>query len=71
MKKIYGVCGLDFFSTELAINSENKLVVIDYVNEMCDMRLKSKHYDGVPDNIVEQIAAQIASAIKGIAYGLH
>ncbi len=64
VKKIYGVCKLDFFSTEIAITSERKLVAIDYVNEMCDMRLKSKHYDGVPDNIVEQIARQIASGIR-------
>lgn len=78
VKKIYGVCGLDFFSTELAITfiegssaasgvnsrGKRKLVVIDYVNEMCDMRLKSKHYDGVPDNIVEQMAKQIAAGIR-------
>ncbi|MGO9481470.1 MAG: hypothetical protein ACLP05_06800 [Candidatus Kryptoniota bacterium] len=66
VKRIYGVCELDFFSTEIAITSEKKLVVIDYVNEMCDMRLKSQHYDGVPDSTVEQIARQIASGIRGL-----
>ena len=52
VKKIYGVCGLDFFSTELAITfiegssaasgvnsrGKRKLVVIDYVMKcaICD-----------------------------------
>jgi nicotinamidase-related amidase len=36
-------------------------VVVDYVNEMCDMRLKSQHPDGVPDHIVESIAASVAN----------
>ncbi len=64
VKKIHSVCKLDFFSTEIAMTSEGKLIVIDYVNEMCDMRLKSKHYDGVPDSVVELIARQIVSGIS-------
>ncbi|MCL5034661.1 MAG: hypothetical protein M1395_06120 [Bacteroidetes bacterium] len=63
VRMIYSVCGLDFFSTEIALTAERKFVVIDYVNEICDMRLKSKHYDGVPDNMVEAIADQIAAGI--------
>ncbi len=63
VRTIYSVCGLDFFSTEIALTAERKFVVIDYVNEICDMRLKSKHYDGVPDNVVEAIADQIAAGI--------
>ena len=56
---IRDVCGLDFFSTEIACVSSNLFVVVDYVNEMCDMRLKSRHVDGVPDQIVELIAGRI------------
>lgn len=66
VKTIHGVCGLDFFSTEIAVTPERKLIVIDYVNEMCDMRLKSKHHDGVPDNVVEIIVRQIVSGINDL-----
>jgi hypothetical protein len=57
---IHQICGLDFFSTEVAMTSTEKLVVVDYVNEMCDMRLKSSHNDGVPDTIVLKIAEAFA-----------
>jgi hypothetical protein len=53
---IQQICGLDFFSTEIAVTSTNKFVVVDYVNEICDMRLRSKHPDGVPDRVVLSIA---------------
>ncbi len=66
VKKIYDVCKLDFFSTEIALTGDGKFVVIDYVNEMCDMRLKSKHYDGVPDNIVEAVAFRIARGVQAL-----
>ena len=68
VRKIHEVCGLDFFSTEIAVDSDGKIVVIDYVNEMCDMRLKSKHFDGVPDKTVVGISGQIASGISELYY---
>ena len=63
VKRIHEVSGLDFFSTEIAITSAGEFIAIDYVNEMCDMRLKSRHYDGVPDETVRAIAKQIAIGI--------
>ena len=39
-------------------------VIIDYVNEICDMRLKSLHLDGVPDEIVQKNSRQIAAHVK-------
>ena len=54
------VCNLDFFSSEIAMDEAKKLVVVDYVNEVCDMRLQSRHVDGVPDNIVRRIQELIA-----------
>lgn len=57
---IRDVCGLDFFSTEIACTSSGTFVVVDYVNEMCDMRLKSLHPDGVPDGVVHTVAGLIA-----------
>ena len=53
---IQQICGLDFFSTEIAMTPTEKFVVVDYVNEMCDMRLQSRHPDGVPDHVVLSIA---------------
>jgi len=67
MRKIRSVCGLDFFSTEVAATREGKFVVIDYVNEMCDMRLKSRHFDGVPDDVVGLIADRLAFSVKKLA----
>ena len=54
---------LDFFSTEIVLNNKNLFVVIDYVNDQCDMRIKSKHFDGVPDNAVNQIINNLKNYI--------
>jgi hypothetical protein len=54
-KRIAMLTGLDFFSTEIVIPESKKFIVIDYVNDQCDMRIKSKHFDGVPDTIVQNI----------------
>ena len=37
-KKIWDVCRLDLFSTEIVVTQDRKFVVMDYVNEICDMR---------------------------------
>lgn len=58
------VCKLDFFSSEIVLTGENKYVVVDYVNEVCDMRLQSKHRDGVPDGIVKRIQELIAEEVR-------
>ncbi|MBI5214483.1 MAG: hypothetical protein HY960_01885 [Ignavibacteriae bacterium] len=61
---IQRVCNLDFFSSEIALTSENKFVVVDYVNEVCDMRLQSKSADGVPDDIVERIVSLLVNEVE-------
>lgn len=63
-KTIFGLTKLDFFSTEIVLTGENKYMVIDYVNDQCDMRLKSKHSDGVPDEIVFQIISSLIKAVE-------
>jgi hypothetical protein len=55
---------LRFFSTEVALTEHGTFVVIDYVNETCDLRLQSLHYDGVPDQLVQNIASFIAHYVK-------
>lgn len=54
-KTIHRLTQLDFFSTEIALTVKNRFVVIDYVNDQCDMRFKSLHTDGVPDTVVLEI----------------
>ena len=68
--KIAKICGLDFFSTEIALTNERKFVVVDYVNDQCDMRRKSMYYDGVPDNIVDEIVRlMVRYVLKDIKKG--
>lgn len=62
-KTIWQLTNLDIFSTEIAFTNDNKFVVIDYVNDQCDMRLKSKYADGVPDEIVSQIISLLSKAV--------
>jgi glutathione synthase/RimK-type ligase-like ATP-grasp enzyme len=65
-KTIARLTQLDFFSTEIAFTNKEKFVVIDYVNDQCDMRLKSNHADGVPDEIVLQIINNLRLATAKI-----
>jgi hypothetical protein len=60
---IASICGLDFFSTEIALMGDGRFVAVDYVNEVCDMRLQSKYHNGVPDPIVHRIEACIAERV--------
>ncbi|HSA94605.1 MAG TPA: hypothetical protein VLJ16_01045 [Acidobacteriota bacterium] len=61
VRTIARVSRVRFFSTEIARDARGRLAVIDYVNEICDMRLRSAHPDGVPDAIVARIADRIAA----------
>jgi hypothetical protein len=72
LARIYGivrtiarVSRLRFFSTEVAEDVAGRLLVVDYVNEICDMRLRSGHADGVPDPVVVRIAERIAAYAAG------
>ena len=57
------LCGLELFSTEIAFTSEGQFVVVDYVNDQIDMRLQSKTPDGVPDDIVHDIAERLVDLV--------
>jgi hypothetical protein len=63
-QKIAEISGLDFFSAEVAIVDRETFVVVDYVNDQCDMRLKSRFPDGVPDDVVEEIAFYLARHVQ-------
>ena len=63
VRRVARACGLNFFSTEITIDAAGELISIDYVNEVCDMRLGSKFFDGVPDEIVKKIAGRIVDHV--------
>ncbi|MCX6571295.1 MAG: hypothetical protein NT006_07765 [Candidatus Aminicenantes bacterium] len=67
VRTIARVSRLRFFSTEIARDARGRLLVVDYVNEICDMRLQSSHPDGVPDAVVARIANRIAAHAGGAA----
>jgi hypothetical protein len=69
-RSIASVCRLDFFSTEIAIPAPGRHIVVDYVNEVCDMRLQSNHVDGVPDEIVAVIARRLARRARQLSRGV-
>jgi hypothetical protein len=52
-------CGLDLFSSEIALAPDGRLIVVDYVNDPLDLRLQSRTPEGVPDEIVQAIALQL------------
>lgn len=66
MEKIYEVTNLDYFSSEFAMDKNNNLFLIDYVNDQCDMRPKSNHRDGVPDKIVEQFIEEFIGFVRNV-----
>lgn len=57
------ICGLELFSTEIALTSENRFIVVDYVNDQIDLRVQSKAVDGVPDAIVKKIVDRLISLV--------
>jgi len=60
---IASICGLDVFSTELCLTADDRLVVVDYINDPIDLRLQSKAFDGVPDEIVHDMVWSLAALV--------
>lgn len=68
LREIIGVirraAKIDFFSSEVAQTPQGRFVVVDYVNEVCDMRLKSKYPNGAPDAVVHRIERLMAEEVE-------
>ncbi len=67
MRTIARVSGLDFFSSEIALRQAtpyepSRFIVVDYVNDMCDMRSRDEALDGLPhalrNGIIERLALE-------------
>ncbi|MFA4838345.1 MAG: hypothetical protein WC703_02575 [Candidatus Neomarinimicrobiota bacterium] len=65
-RKISRICQLDLFSTEVALTAGEKFVVVDYINDPIDLRLKSKSPDGVPDDVVQKIVGELIRQTKDL-----
>jgi len=64
MRKTARICKLELFSTEIALTPEGELLVIDPVNDQVDLRKKSSHADGVPDQVVDRIGSNLVSWVE-------
>lgn len=62
--QISNVCGLQLFSTEIALDQNGIWQVVDYVNDPCDYRLQSTAHEGVPDEVVTAVCERIAGWVK-------
>ncbi len=65
-KRLARITQLDYFSTEIALTKDHKFVLIDYVNDQCDMRLKSNHSDGVPDEVVNEFIERMKQKVLSL-----
>jgi hypothetical protein len=71
MRTIARVSGLNFFSSEIALRQPtsyepSRFVVVDYVNDMCDMRSTDEAADGVPNPLRDRIVERLAFAAANV-----
>jgi len=62
-QRIASICRLDWFTTEIALTHES-FVVVDYVNDQIDTRIQSKAVDGVPDDVMRNVAVELVRLAK-------
>lgn len=63
-KRISVICKMDLFSSEIALTSSGRFLVVDYINDPIDLRLQSNAFDGVPDSIVNDITSELVTIIQ-------
>lgn len=67
LRRIAGLTGMNFFSSEIAQDEGGQLIAIDYVNDQCHLLSQSANPSlGVPDELVADIARQIVSATQSL-----
>lgn len=57
--RIARIAGIDFFTTEIALDVGGEMVVVDFVNEMPDLRCQREHPDGVPEPLVDAVVSML------------
>jgi hypothetical protein len=63
-RKIASISKLDLFSTEIALKTSGELLVIDHINDQVDLRKKSLHFDGIPNEVVDRIVAGLVGWVQ-------
>ena len=58
-----GYLSMEGQGSGVIISDDGLFVVVDYVNDQIDLRLKSQFVDGVPDAIVCEISRRIATLV--------
>lgn len=66
IQTMHSICHLDFFSSEIALTKEGKFIAVDYINEICDMREQSLHFDGVPNAVIALVQRKLAGRVRSI-----
>ena len=65
VRQIASLTGMNFFSSEIAVDESNQFVVIDYVNDQCHLLTQTANPRiGVPDDVVAEIAARLTAAVR-------
>jgi hypothetical protein len=64
VRKIASISNLDLFSTEIVLTSSENLLVIDHANDQVDLRKKSSHFDGIPDEVVDRIVTSMVDWVQ-------
>ncbi len=63
-RRIGEICKLIIFSTEIALSRDGRFVAVDYVNDQPDLRLQSKAFDGVPDQVFNRIVMDLVDWVR-------
>jgi hypothetical protein len=66
---IASLCGLDLFTSEIALTLDGMFIIVDYVNDPIDMRIQSKAVDGVPDELAAEVAQRLVDHVA-LALGI-
>jgi hypothetical protein len=53
---------MQFFSTEIVYRQDNKPVIVDYLNDPCDLRSKMHTPDGVPEELLDWVFGRVFEA---------
>ncbi len=72
MRTIARISGLNFFSSEIALRQAtpyepSRFIVVDYVNDMCDMRSRTHAADGLPEPLFSGIISRLALEARKLA----
>jgi hypothetical protein len=60
-----GACfPMQFFSTEIVYREDGKPVIVDYLNDPCDLRSKTDVYDGVPAELLDWVFWKLFSTAR-------